>query len=70
VGPWFYHWVYQDAWVPIWPNLAASLIVYVFVYLKLKAMTDLHKEMLAVQDRHHREHMTKLDEIKTDTGSG
>ena len=72
MGQWFYHWIYLDGWCPIWPNLAASLIVYVFVFLKMRSMTKLHeeqvrlhKQMLEVQNRHHQEHMDALSEIRS-----
>ncbi len=52
---WIYHWLYLDLWCPIWPNLAASLIVYVFVWWKLHTMQKLHEELREIQLRHHRE---------------
>jgi hypothetical protein len=67
VGQWFYHWFYLDAWCPIWPNLAASLIIYVFLIVKMRSITKLHEEQVRLHDElteHHREHMRILGEIK------
>lgn len=76
MGQWLYHWIYIDGWCPIWPNLAASLIVYVFVFLKMRSMTELHKEQVKLHDelkvmqsRHHKEHMQMLTEIKAQSDS-
>ena len=67
MGQWLYHWVYIDAWCPIWPNLAASLIVYVFVFLKVRSMQEIQKEQVKVHQELkalHQENVAKLDEIK------
>lgn len=64
MGHFFYHWVWMDLWGPVWPNLVASLVVYVFVFLKMRALADLHKEITSLQVRHHEEHMSILREIK------
>ena len=58
---WLYHWLYLDFWCPLWPNIAASAVVYAFVTVKLQAMQKLHEEALALQARHHKEHMQALD---------
>jgi hypothetical protein len=71
VGQWFYHWIYLDAWCPIWPNLAASLIIYVFLLVKMRSITKLHEEQVKLHDElkalhteHHHEHMRMLGEIR------
>ena len=61
MGGFLYHWVYLDFWCPLWPNIAASAVVYAFVTVKLRTMQKLHEETLAVQARHHKEHMRQLD---------
>ena len=61
MGGWTYHWLYLDFWCPLWPNIAASAVVYAFVVVKLHAMQKLHEETLALTARHHREHMQALD---------
>lgn len=67
MGNWLYHWVYIDGWCPIWPNLAASLIVYVFVFFKVRAMQDLQKEQVRMHQKLldlHQDNVVKLDEMK------
>jgi uncharacterized membrane protein YcjF (UPF0283 family) len=67
VGNWAYHWLYQDFWAPLWPNLAASAVVYVFVLARLRALRKLHEELTALQAKHHAEHM---DSLNPDTPGG
>ena len=33
-GNWFYHWIIIDFIAPIWPNIAASALLYVLVRLE------------------------------------
>ncbi len=60
MGHWIYHWLYQDFWVPVWPNLAASLLVWAFMWWKLHAMRGWHEEMLRLQVHHHHEQMKAI----------
>lgn len=71
MGNWLHHWFWIDFWTPVWPNLVASLVVYVFVFLKMRTITDLHKEQVRLHDelknlqvRHHGEHMQMLKELR------
>jgi len=61
VSAWLYHWIYLDAWVPIWPNLAASLVVYIFVYLKMRSLAKVHEELKTLHIQHHREQMQAIE---------
>jgi hypothetical protein len=63
VAHWIYRWVIEDLWYPLWPNLAASLVVYVFVWLKLRAMQEMHRELKDLHNRHHAEHMEAISRI-------
>lgn len=64
MGQWAYHWLYQDLWIPLWPNLAASLVVYVFMWVKLRSMQKMHAELKEMHLRHHAEQMQA---IRSDT---
>ncbi len=57
MGDWLYHWVWADFWTPVWPNLAASFVLYIAVYLKMRSLAKLHVQMMALHTRHHREQM-------------
>lgn len=61
MGQWAYHWVWLDFYVPVWPNLVASLIVYVFVLAKIRALRKLHEELKELHARQHAEHMAALN---------
>lgn len=63
MGQWAYHWLVLDLWYPVWPNLAASLIVYTFVVLKLRAIRELHEETKRMHERFHHEHMEALSSL-------
>lgn len=40
---WLYHWIYADFWIPVWPNLAASVFIWAFMWWKLRAIQEAHK---------------------------
>jgi len=44
IGHWLYHWAWQDFYVPVWPNIAASAVLGPLIWLKLRAIQKLHKE--------------------------
>lgn len=39
-----YHWLVQDLYVPVWPNLVAETVVTAFIWSKLHAMHKLHRK--------------------------
>ena len=41
---WLYHWIVQDFYVPVWPNLVAEAVVTAFLWSKLHAMHKLHRD--------------------------
>lgn len=50
----WHHYLIDDLYSPIWPNIVASIIVAIWVYGRLKALERMHK-------RHHeemKEHIT------------
>lgn len=55
MGHWLYHWLWLDFYVPVWPNIVASLVVYVFVMVKLRALRKLHEELRDLHERHREE---------------
>lgn len=55
MGSWLYHYLYQDFYSPVWPNLVASLVVYVSVMVKLRALRKLHEELRDLHERHREE---------------
>jgi hypothetical protein len=61
VGDLLYRWLWQDLYVPLWPNVLASGVVYVLVLVKLQALRRLHEETRDMHERHHEEHMAALD---------
>jgi hypothetical protein len=61
MGNLLYHWLWQDLYVPLWPNVLASGVVYVLVLVRLRALRRLHEEIRDIQARHHEEHMAALD---------
>lgn len=55
MGTWFHHWILIDFWDLVWPNLAASLIVFIFVYLKVRSVKKLNEELKELHLKHHHE---------------
>lgn len=47
----WHHWLYDDFYVPIWPNIIASIIMAIWVYGRLKALERLHKKHHAEMKR-------------------
>jgi hypothetical protein len=60
-GPWVNHWVYQDFYSPVWPNIVASILVAAWVTFKLRAHRKLQEQLRDLHVRHHAEHMDALD---------
>lgn len=60
-----YHWIYEDLWVPVWPNWMAGAVVGILAYIWGK------KELLKIHlklDAHHKElkeHITATSNHKT-----
>ncbi len=44
MSQWLYHWLVQDFYNPVWPNLVAEAVVTGFIWSKLHAMHKLHKQ--------------------------
>lgn len=56
-----HHWVYEDLWVPVWPNWAAGGIIGILAYIWGKReIIKIHNKL----DRHHTEHMAAIKEVK------
>lgn len=49
MGHFLYHWVYQDFYQPVWPNVAATITVGLWVIWRNR----LHIERLEKNMRHH-----------------
>lgn len=47
-----YHWLWQDLYVPVWPNIVASALLAVLVLVRVHFLAAMHKA-------HHKE---KLDQ--------
>jgi hypothetical protein len=60
-GPWADHWLYQDFYSPVWPNIVASILVAAWVTFKLRAHRKLQEQLRELHERHHAEHMDALD---------
>lgn len=60
MGGFLHQYLYVDFWVPVWPNLAAGIVVAVWVTLKLRAQRDWQAEMKRMHERHHAEQMAAL----------
>jgi hypothetical protein len=45
-----HHWLYEDIWVPVWPNWAADFIVGILVYVFGKR--ELHKLHYKIEKNH------------------
>ena len=62
IAQFLHHWVWEDLWVPVWPNWAAGAVVGGLAYIwGKKELIKLHTKL----DRHHDElkaHISK--EIK------
>ena len=61
MGAFLYRWLYVDFWVPVWPNIAAGILVAAWVTLKLRAQRRLQEELRDIHERHHAQHMAALD---------
>src|SRR5215475_12492973 len=61
VGDFLFRWVFADFWVPLWPNIIASILVGAWVGLKLRAARRLHEELKAMHERHHAAVTSVLD---------
>lgn len=43
---WFHHWVFVDFWVPVWPNIAAAIVMSTFIVRKTRGYLAAHHESL------------------------
>lgn len=55
MASWLYHYLYLDFYVPLWPNIAASAVVYVLVAARIRALRKVHEELLALHASHRLE---------------
>ena len=53
-----HHWVWNDLWTPVWPNLAASAVTTIPLLLWH------HVHTTRKLDRQHKAHLNQLDEIR------
>ena len=60
MASWLYHYLYLDFYIPLWPNLAASGVVYVLVAAKLRALRKVHDELRDL----HASHRVELARIR------
>lgn len=58
----------RDIYTPIWPNIAASAIVYFFVRLKLNAMKDVQKIEAELRQQELKDHVADLFDPTTPGG--
>lgn len=61
-----YHWIWLDFWIPVWPNLAASLFLWILAWWKLQAMHRLQKAHLEI----HKAHMDWVKDNMTGSSDG
>lgn len=47
---WLAHWIVQDFYDPVWPNIAASAVCTIIVWLKLHSI---HKHLKGKSDKQH-----------------
>lgn len=43
---WFHHWLYLDLYVPLWPNLAADLVLSTWILRRVKKHLHRHHEAI------------------------
>lgn len=49
---WFHRWIYEDLWIPIWPNIAATVIMSTWVVRRVhKKLKDHHAKIAEVIDK-------------------
>ena len=60
---WLHHWIWVDLYVPVWPNIAASLALAIWVGFRLHVLRKLHLALHDLQHQHHREHMEAIRQI-------
>jgi hypothetical protein len=68
----FYHWVWLDFYIPVWPNIAASLVIFFFLIAKLRAMDKMHKlhhqQAMQLAKDHHEEAMQQKPAVSESPG--
>jgi hypothetical protein len=56
-----HHWLYEDLYIPLWPNILASFVVYIIVVFKVNSIKTLQKlEAERAEQRHEemKQHVT------------
>lgn len=43
---WFHHWLYLDLYIPLWPNLAADLVLSTWILRRVKKHLHRHHEAI------------------------
>lgn len=46
MGEWLHHWVYMDFWAPVWPNIAAGVIMSTWIIQRVRKHFKRHHEPL------------------------
>jgi hypothetical protein len=64
LGQFLYHWLWTDLYVPVWPNIVASLFCFFFILAKLRTMEKLrklhHQQAMQLAQDHHDELVAKM----------
>jgi hypothetical protein len=59
-----YHWFWLDLYIPVWPNIVASLFCFAFILVKLRTMEKLrklhHREAMQLAQAHHTEMLSRF----------
>lgn len=56
-----HHWLYQDLWIPTWPNWFAGVIAGALAFAWGKReVIKIHNKL----DSHHAEHMAAIKEVR------
>jgi hypothetical protein len=56
-----HHWIYEDLYIPLWPNILASFVVYLIVMFKVDSLKELQRlESERAEERHQemKQHVT------------
>lgn len=73
MGLWLHRWILVDFWDPVWPNLAASFLVFIFVYLKVRSAKKLSHAVQAAVDElrelHLQHHHEQMEAVARMTGT-
>jgi hypothetical protein len=59
-----HHWVYQDIWVPVWPNLLADVIVGTSLYIGAKRLLQKFHLSLDKNNTELKDLMSKINKVE------